>query len=185
MLYVGSPHMVVEGLETQEAGRDLLTMVLTHATSPSFTYFPRLGRGRRRRLGQHADAPPLDALRPLLAGRRALALPDAGALARGVVVLLRLCATARRLSRCGIRVSPAASLAFRARFLSGHAQRAGRWRTLSRVFVSIFCAVQVTPSCPGVRRILLMELGHRAKSGEKNHAQTKAPSGVVNKRLQR
>ena len=31
--------MVVEGLETQEAGRDLLTMVLTHATSPSFTYF--------------------------------------------------------------------------------------------------------------------------------------------------
>ena len=32
VLYVGSPHMVVEGLETQEAGRDLLTMVLTHAT---------------------------------------------------------------------------------------------------------------------------------------------------------
>ena len=31
--------MVVEGLETREAGRDLLTMVLTHATSPSFTYF--------------------------------------------------------------------------------------------------------------------------------------------------
>jgi taurine dioxygenase len=39
VLYVGSPHMVVEGLETQEAGRDLLGMVLTHATSPSFTYF--------------------------------------------------------------------------------------------------------------------------------------------------
>mmetsp|Transcript_19105 Transcript_19105/g.58821 ORF Transcript_19105/g.58821 Transcript_19105/m.58821 type:complete len:342 (+) Transcript_19105:1514-2539(+) len=38
-LYVGSPHMVVEGLPTPEAGRDLLTMVLKHATSPSFTYF--------------------------------------------------------------------------------------------------------------------------------------------------
>ena len=38
-LYVGSPHMTVEGLETQEAGKNLLGMVLTHATSPSFTYF--------------------------------------------------------------------------------------------------------------------------------------------------
>ena len=38
-LYVGSPHMKVEGLETPDAGRDLLTMLLKHATSPSFTYF--------------------------------------------------------------------------------------------------------------------------------------------------
>ena len=36
-LYVGSPHMVVKGLETPEAGKDLLTMVLKHATSPSLT----------------------------------------------------------------------------------------------------------------------------------------------------
>ena len=38
-LYVGSPHMKVAGLETDAAGRDLLNMVLKHATSPSFTYF--------------------------------------------------------------------------------------------------------------------------------------------------
>ena len=38
-LYVGSPHMKVAGLETEDAGRDLLNMVLKHATSPSFTYF--------------------------------------------------------------------------------------------------------------------------------------------------
>ena len=38
-LYVGSPHMRVEGLETDAAGRDLLTMLLKHATSPAFTYF--------------------------------------------------------------------------------------------------------------------------------------------------
>ena len=38
-LYLGSPHMVVEGLETDAAGKDLLNMVLRHATSPAFTYF--------------------------------------------------------------------------------------------------------------------------------------------------
>jgi taurine dioxygenase len=39
MLYVGSPHMAVEGLESPELGRALLDMLLMHATSPSFTYF--------------------------------------------------------------------------------------------------------------------------------------------------
>lgn len=39
MLYVGSPHMSVEGLETPEHGRALLDMLLIHATSPAFTYF--------------------------------------------------------------------------------------------------------------------------------------------------
>jgi len=39
LLYVGSPHMSVEGLGTAEAGKALLTMLLLHATSPSFTYF--------------------------------------------------------------------------------------------------------------------------------------------------
>lgn len=39
MLYVGSPHMTVEGLETSEQGRALLDMLLIHATSPAFTYF--------------------------------------------------------------------------------------------------------------------------------------------------
>lgn len=38
-LYVGSPHMAVGGLETPEAGRALLDMILMHATSPSYTYF--------------------------------------------------------------------------------------------------------------------------------------------------
>mmetsp|Transcript_8193 Transcript_8193/g.18405 ORF Transcript_8193/g.18405 Transcript_8193/m.18405 type:complete len:248 (-) Transcript_8193:48-791(-) len=38
-LYVGSPHMAVSGLETPEAGRALLDMLLMHATSPSYTYF--------------------------------------------------------------------------------------------------------------------------------------------------
>ena len=38
-LYVGSPHMKVTGLESPEAGKGLLEMVLTHATSPAFTYF--------------------------------------------------------------------------------------------------------------------------------------------------
>jgi taurine dioxygenase len=38
-LYVGSPHMKVGGLETPEAGRALLDMLLMHATSPAFTYF--------------------------------------------------------------------------------------------------------------------------------------------------
>jgi taurine dioxygenase len=39
MLYVGSPHMTVQGLESPEAGKALLDMILTHATSPAFTYF--------------------------------------------------------------------------------------------------------------------------------------------------
>lgn len=39
LLYVGSPHMDVHGLETPEAGKALLTMLLMHATSPAFTYF--------------------------------------------------------------------------------------------------------------------------------------------------
>jgi len=39
LLYVGSPHMEVVGLETAEAGKALLTMLLMHATSPAFTYF--------------------------------------------------------------------------------------------------------------------------------------------------
>lgn len=39
MLYVGSPHMTVQGLESPEAGKALLEMILTHATSPTFTYF--------------------------------------------------------------------------------------------------------------------------------------------------
>lgn len=39
MLYVGSPHMAVDGLETPEQGRALLDMLLIHATSPAFTYF--------------------------------------------------------------------------------------------------------------------------------------------------
>eukprot|EP00310_Coccolithus_braarudii_P024169 CAMPEP_0183334744 /NCGR_PEP_ID=MMETSP0164_2-20130417/3247_1 /TAXON_ID=221442 /ORGANISM="Coccolithus pelagicus ssp braarudi, Strain PLY182g" /LENGTH=343 /DNA_ID=CAMNT_0025503945 /DNA_START=92 /DNA_END=1124 /DNA_ORIENTATION=- len=39
LLYVGSPHMEVVGLETPEAGQALLTMLLAHATSPAFTYF--------------------------------------------------------------------------------------------------------------------------------------------------
>jgi taurine dioxygenase len=38
-LYVGSPHMAVTGLESPEAGKAILEMLLTHATSPSFTYF--------------------------------------------------------------------------------------------------------------------------------------------------
>ena len=39
LLYVGSPHMEVVGLDSEEAGRALLTMLLVHATSPAFTYF--------------------------------------------------------------------------------------------------------------------------------------------------
>jgi taurine dioxygenase len=39
LLYVGSPHMTVSGLESPEAGRALLDMLLVHATSPAFTYF--------------------------------------------------------------------------------------------------------------------------------------------------
>ena len=39
MLYVGSPQMEVVGMESAAAGKALLTMLLAHATSPSFTYF--------------------------------------------------------------------------------------------------------------------------------------------------
>lgn len=39
LLYVGSPHMKVGGLESPEAGRALLDMLIVHATSPAFTYF--------------------------------------------------------------------------------------------------------------------------------------------------
>jgi taurine dioxygenase len=39
LLYVGSPHMTLSGLESPEAGRALLDMLLVHATSPAFTYF--------------------------------------------------------------------------------------------------------------------------------------------------
>lgn len=39
LLYVGSPHMQVQGLESPEAGKALLEMLLAHATSPAFTYF--------------------------------------------------------------------------------------------------------------------------------------------------
>ena len=39
LLYVGSPHMKVHGLETPEAGKALLNMLLMHATSPAFQYF--------------------------------------------------------------------------------------------------------------------------------------------------
>ena len=39
LLYVGSPHMQVHGLETPEAGKLLLKMLLEHATSPAFQYF--------------------------------------------------------------------------------------------------------------------------------------------------
>jgi len=38
-LYVGSPQMEVVRLESAQAGKALLTMLLSHATSPSFTYF--------------------------------------------------------------------------------------------------------------------------------------------------
>lgn len=39
MLYVGSPHMKVAGLESPEAGKVLLNMLLLHTTSPAFSYF--------------------------------------------------------------------------------------------------------------------------------------------------
>jgi len=38
-LYVGSPHVRVEGLESSATGSDLLAMVLRHATSPAYTWF--------------------------------------------------------------------------------------------------------------------------------------------------
>jgi len=41
LLFLGSPHMRVEGLESESAGKSLLNMLMTHATSPSFTYFHR------------------------------------------------------------------------------------------------------------------------------------------------
>ena len=39
LLYVGSEQMEVAGLETPEAGKALLSMLLAHATSPAFTYY--------------------------------------------------------------------------------------------------------------------------------------------------
>jgi len=39
ILYVGSPHMTVDGLKTPEAGKALLKMLLAHCVSPAFTYF--------------------------------------------------------------------------------------------------------------------------------------------------
>lgn len=45
LLYLGSPHMRVEGLESDAAGKSLLNMLMTHATSPAFTYFHRWDPG--------------------------------------------------------------------------------------------------------------------------------------------
>ena len=45
MLYVGSPHMRVTGLESPQAGKALLNMLLLHATSPAFTYFHAWDKG--------------------------------------------------------------------------------------------------------------------------------------------
>lgn len=45
ILYVGSPHMKVGGLESYEAGKVLLNMILLHATSPAFTYFHAWDKG--------------------------------------------------------------------------------------------------------------------------------------------
>lgn len=45
LLFLGSPHMRVEGLESEAAGKSLLNMLMTHATSPSFTYFHRWEAG--------------------------------------------------------------------------------------------------------------------------------------------
>jgi taurine dioxygenase len=45
LLFLGSPHMRMEGLESEAAGKSLLNMLLTHATSPSFTYFHRWESG--------------------------------------------------------------------------------------------------------------------------------------------
>jgi len=39
ILYLGSPHMKVFGLETPEAGKELLETLLAHATAPAFTYY--------------------------------------------------------------------------------------------------------------------------------------------------
>jgi taurine dioxygenase len=45
ILYVGSPHMKVFGLESPEAGKKLLNMLLAHATSPAFQYFHAWDQG--------------------------------------------------------------------------------------------------------------------------------------------
>jgi taurine dioxygenase len=45
LLYVGSPHMKVFGLATPEEGKKLLTMLLSHATSPAFQYFHAWDQG--------------------------------------------------------------------------------------------------------------------------------------------
>ena len=39
LLYLGSPHMKVVGLDTETEGKTLLGLLVTHATSPSYTYF--------------------------------------------------------------------------------------------------------------------------------------------------
>lgn len=39
LLYLGSPHCRVGGLDTPEAGKELLLDLFRHATSPSFTYY--------------------------------------------------------------------------------------------------------------------------------------------------
>ena len=44
-LYVGSPHMKVGGLESDQAGKVLINMLLLHATSPAFTYFHAWDKG--------------------------------------------------------------------------------------------------------------------------------------------
>eukprot|EP00977_Amphora_coffeiformis_P001641 scaffold310_cov168-Amphora_coffeaeformis.AAC.36 len=45
MLYVGSPHMKVGGLESPQAGKVLINMLLLHATSPVHTYFHAWDKG--------------------------------------------------------------------------------------------------------------------------------------------
>ena len=45
MLYVGSPHMRVTGLESPRAEKALLNMLLLRATSPAFTYFHSWDKG--------------------------------------------------------------------------------------------------------------------------------------------
>ena len=39
LLYLGSPHMTVNGLESKDAGKMLLKMLFDHCQSPSFTYY--------------------------------------------------------------------------------------------------------------------------------------------------
>ena len=39
ILYLGSPHMKVNGLETPEAGKVLLQLLFDHCQSPAFTYY--------------------------------------------------------------------------------------------------------------------------------------------------